>query len=164
MHNSVNPGKAPLTFRDSWKRQKFGHLRRNALERGSVRSARIARKLSFAAAVLGALGMFGLAGCELPLLGVAAIYSKAHGPDGLSNAFVSLRRDDCSSADSEFAAILAAEPNNPQANYGRADALVCLGKYNDAIAYYSRAIKLDPKWFQYLGRGLAYKAPSEATS
>jgi tetratricopeptide (TPR) repeat protein len=126
-----------------------------------VRSARIARKLSFTAVLLGALGMFGLAGCELLLAGGAAIYSKAHGPDRLSNAFVSLRRDDCSSSDSEFAAILAAEPNNPQANYGRADALVCLGKYNDAIGYYSLAIKLDPKWFQYLGRGLAYKAQGD---
>jgi Tfp pilus assembly protein PilF len=105
--------------------------------------------------------MLGLAGCELLLVGGGAIYSKVHGPDRLTNAYVSLRRDDCSSADSEFSAILAAEPNNPQATSGRADALVCLGKYNDAIAYYSRAIKLDPKWFQYLGRGLAYKAEGD---
>ncbi len=105
--------------------------------------------------------MFGLAGCELLMAGGGAIYSKVHGPDRLVNAYVSLRRDDCSSADSQFSAILAAEPNNPQAISGRADALVCLGKYNDAIAYYSHAIKLDPKWFDYLGRGLAYKAKGD---
>lgn len=105
--------------------------------------------------------MFGLVGCELLLAGGGAIYSKVHGPDPLLNAYESLRRDDCSSADSEFASILAAEPNNPQAISGRADALVCLGKYNDAIAYYSRAIELDPKWFQYLGRGLAYRAQGD---
>jgi tetratricopeptide (TPR) repeat protein len=74
---------------------------------------------------------------------------------------VSLRRNDCSSADSIFASILATEPNKPEAVSGRADALLCLGKYNDAIAYYSRAIKLDPRWFQYLGRGLAYKAQGD---
>ncbi len=40
---------------------------------------------------------------------------------------------------------------------------MCLQKYDDAIAEYSRAIQLDPKWFDYLGRGVAYKAKGDQT-
>ncbi|MDO8431418.1 MAG: hypothetical protein Q7S58_03310 [Candidatus Binatus sp.] len=46
---------------------------------------------------------------------------------------------------------------------GKADTMICLGKYDDAIAEYSHAIELDPKWFDYLARGVAYKAKGDLT-
>lgn len=107
----------------------------------------------------------GLGGCEALLIGGGAVYSKAHGVDPVSKAYVALRRSDCSSADSQFSSVLIAAPNDVQAVSGKADALVCLGKYDDATKQYTHAIELDPKWFDYLGRGIAYKAqgkPSQA--
>ncbi|MGB8412533.1 MAG: hypothetical protein WCE23_06880 [Candidatus Binatus sp.] len=118
------------------------------------------RRLSLIAAILGGVGAVGLAGCELIFVG-GAIYGAFHGPDPLSTAYVSLRRHDCSAANSEFSAVLATEPNDARAISGKADALVCLEKYDVAIADYSRAIELDPKWFDYLGRGVAYKAQGD---
>jgi len=119
------------------------------------------RRLSLIAAILGGVGAVGLAGCELIFLGGGAIYSKFKGPDPLAAAYVSLRRHDCSAADSEFSAVLASAPNDARAISGEADALVCLEKYDAAIADYSRAIELEPKWFDYLGRGVAYKAKGD---
>ena len=74
-----------------------------------------------------------------------------------------LRRHDCSAADTEFSEYLITTPNDAQAISGKAEALVCLQKYDDAIGEYSRAIQLDPKWFDYLGRGVAYKAKGDQT-
>ncbi len=106
------------------------------------------------------IGVIGLGSCEL-LIAPAAVYSAFHAPDPLSKAYVLLRRNDCSAADSEFTAFLAAQPNDPRAISGKADTMICLEKYDDAIAEYSHAIELDPKWFDYLGRGVAYKAKGD---
>jgi tetratricopeptide (TPR) repeat protein len=119
------------------------------------------RKRNIVCATLGAMGLLGLQGCELLLAGGGAVYSKYHKPDPVSKAYVALRLHDCSTADSEFSALLATEPNNVQAVSGEAEALLCLGKYDDAIAQYTRAIELDPKWFQFLGRGVANKAKGD---
>src|SRR5260370_35927265 len=107
--------------------------------------------------MLASIAVMNLAGCELLII-PGAIYSKVHGPEPLANAYVALRHHDCAVANSEFSEFLATQPNNAQAISRRADALACLEKYDDAIAEYSRAIALDPKWFDYLGRGIAYKA------
>jgi tetratricopeptide (TPR) repeat protein len=123
----------------------------------------VTRKLTLAAASILAFVAPGLGGCELPVAGGGAIYAAFHKPDPLTNAYVSLRRHDCSAANSEFSEFLATTPNDAQAISGRADARVCLGKYDDAIADYSRAIQLDPKWFDYLGRGVAWKAEGNQT-
>ena len=123
------------------------------------------RRLRLVVAILGGVGAVGLAGCELVVAGGGAIYSAFHGADPLTTAYAALRRHDCSAAESEFSAFLAKEPNDARAISGKADALVCLEKYDAAIVDYSRAIELDAKWFDYLGRGVAYKAqgnPSEA--
>ncbi len=108
------------------------------------------------------IGLIGLSSCEL-LIAPGAVYSAFHAPDPLSKAYVLLRRNDCSAADSEFTAFLATQPNELRAISGKADAMICLGKYDDAIAEYSHAIELDPKWFDYLGRGVAYKAKGDLT-
>jgi tetratricopeptide (TPR) repeat protein len=121
----------------------------------------MSRRLSLIAAILGVVGAVGLGGCEVIVAGGGAIYSAFHSPDPLAPAYVSLRRHDCSAADSEFSAFLDKEPNDPRAISGRADAMVCLEKYDLAIASYSRAIELEPKWFDYLGRGVAYKAQGD---
>ena len=112
--------------------------------------------------MMGGIGLLGLGGCEL-LIAPAAVYSAVHAPDPLSKAYVLLRRNDCSAADAEFTAFLATQPNELRAISGKADAMICLGRYDDAIAAYSHAIELDPKWFDYLGRGVAYKAKGDLT-
>ena len=119
-----------------------------------MRAMLMTATLTLAAAV-------GLGGCELFLIGGGAVYSKVHGPEPLADAYVALRHHDCSTADSEFSKFLAVKPDDAEAISGRADALVCLQKYDDAITDYSRAIQLDPKWFDYLGRGIAYKAKGD---
>ena len=113
--------------------------------------------------MLGAVGVLALGGCELPVAGGGAIYSAFHKPDPLTREYALLRRHDCSAAEAEFSDFLLTNPNDAQALAGKADALVCLDKYDDAIANYSRAIELDPKWFDYLGRGIAYKAKGDQT-
>jgi tetratricopeptide (TPR) repeat protein len=123
----------------------------------------LTRKLTLAAVSILAFVAAGLGGCELPVAGGGAIYAAFHKPDPLTSAYVSLRRHDCSAANSEFSDFLEATPNDARAISGRADARVCLGKYDDAIADYSRAIQLDPKWFDYLGRGVAWKAKGNQT-
>ena len=111
--------------------------------------------------MLAVVAAAGLGGCELPVAGGGAVYAAFHKPDPLTHAYASLRHHDCATANSEFSESLAATPNNAQALSGRADALVCLEQYDDAIADYSRAIQLEPKWFDYLGRGLAWKAKGD---
>jgi tetratricopeptide (TPR) repeat protein len=125
--------------------------------------AGITRKRNVAIAILGAMGLLGLQGCELLLAGGGAVYSKFHEPDPVSKAYVALRLHDCSTADSEFSAVLATKPNNVQAVSGKAESLLCLGKYDDAIAQYTHAIELDPRWFEYFGRGVANKAKGDQT-
>jgi len=119
------------------------------------------RKRNIVFAILGAMGLLGLQGCELLMAGGGAVYSKLHESDPVSKAYVALRLHDCSTADSEFSAVLATEPNDVQAVSGKAESLLCLGKYDDAIAQYTRAIELDPRWFDYLGRGVANKAKGD---
>jgi len=111
--------------------------------------------------MLAGVAALGLGGCELPVAAGGAIYATVHKPDPLTHAYVSLRHHDCATANSEFSEFLAANSNDARAISGRADALVCLEKYDDAIADYSRAIQLDPKWFDYLGRGVAWKAKGD---
>jgi tetratricopeptide (TPR) repeat protein len=113
--------------------------------------------------MLGVVGVLALEGCELPVAGGGAIYSAFHKPDPLTREYALLRRHDCSAANSEFSNFLSANPNDARALAGKADALVCLEKYDDAIANYSRAIDLDSKWFDYFGRGIAYKAKGDQT-
>jgi Tfp pilus assembly protein PilF len=91
------------------------------------------------------------------------VYSAFNSPDPLGKAYVLLRRNDCSAADSEFTAFLATQPNEPRATSGKASAMMCLEKYDGAITEYSHAIEVDPKWFDYLGRGVAYKAKGDLT-
>jgi tetratricopeptide (TPR) repeat protein len=112
--------------------------------------------------MLTGVALTSLGGCEL-LIVPGAIYGKVHGPEPLANAYAALRRHDCAVANSEFLEFLASHPDDAHAISGRADALVCLEKYDDAIADYSRAIQLDPKWFDYFGRGIAYKAKGDQT-
>jgi tetratricopeptide (TPR) repeat protein len=88
--------------------------------------------------------------------GGGAIYAPFHKPEALAKPYAMLRRHECSVADSEFSGFLVTTPNDARAISGKADALVCLDKYDDAIANYSRAIELDPKWFHYFGRGIAF--------
>jgi tetratricopeptide (TPR) repeat protein len=109
------------------------------------------------------MGLLALQGCELLMAGGGAVYSKFHQPDLTSKGYVALRLHDCSRADSEFSAVLAAEPDQVEAVSGKAEALLCLAKYDDAIAQYTRAIELDPKWFNYFGRGVANKAKGDRT-
>ena len=116
-----------------------------------------------ASAILAGVAAVGFGGCELSVAGAGAIYAPFHKPDPRSKAYVLLRRHDCLAADSEFSELLATDPNDAKAISGKAEALVCLQKYDDAISQYSRAIQLDPKWFDYLGRGVAYKAKGDQT-
>jgi tetratricopeptide (TPR) repeat protein len=116
-----------------------------------------------ASAVLAGIAAAAIGGCELSVAGPGAVYAAFHKPDPRSKAYVLLRRHDCLAANSEFSELLATEPNDAQAISGKAEALVCLQKYDDAISQYSRAIQLDPKWFDYLGRGVAYKAKGDQT-
>lgn len=122
---------------------------------------RIHRTLAALCAILANFAMLTLCGCELPVIAGGAVYATIHGPDPLTQAYASLRGHDCSAADSEFSSALETNPNDARAVSGKADALLCLGKYDDAIAEYTRAIELDPKWFDYLGRGVAYKATGD---
>jgi Tfp pilus assembly protein PilF len=110
--------------------------------------------------MVGGIGLIGLGGCELLFI-PAAGYSAFHSPDPLSKAYVLLRHNDCSAADAEFTEFLATKPDDPRAISGKADTMVCLGKYDDAIAGYSHAIELEPKWFDYLACGIAYKAKGD---
>jgi tetratricopeptide (TPR) repeat protein len=142
-------------------RRKGGEIEATKRARNLSAGELMTRRLSFIAAILGVVGAVGLAGCELFVAGGGAIYGAFHGADPLTTAYVSLRRHDCAAAESEFSAFLDKEPNDARAISGRADALVCLEKYDAAIADYSRAIELDPKWFDYLGRGVAYKAKGD---
>jgi len=113
--------------------------------------------------MLAVVGAVGLGGCfELVAVGGAA-YAPFHKPEALAKPYAMLRRHECSVADSEFSDFLVTTPNDARAISGKADALVCLEKYDDAIASYSHAIELDPKWFDYLGRGIAYRAKGDAT-
>jgi tetratricopeptide (TPR) repeat protein len=116
-----------------------------------------------ASAMLAGIASVAVGGCELSVAGPGAVYAAFHKPDPRSKAYVLLRRHDCLAANSEFSELLAATPNDAQAISGKAEALVCLQKYDDAISQYSRAIQLDPKWFDYLGRGVAYKAKGDQT-
>jgi tetratricopeptide (TPR) repeat protein len=116
-----------------------------------------------ASAVLAGIASVAIGGCELSVAAGGAIYAPFHKPDPRSKAYVLLRRHDCLAANSEFSELLATEPNDAKAISGKAEALVCLQKYDDAIIEYSRAIQLDPKWFDYLGRGVAYKAKGDQT-
>jgi len=112
--------------------------------------------------MLAVVGAVGLGGCfELVAVGGAA-YAPFHKPEALAKPYAMLRRHECSLADSEFSEFLETTPNDARAISGKADALVCLEKYDDAIANYSRAIELDPKWFDYFGRGIAYRAKGDA--
>ena len=113
--------------------------------------------------MLAAVAAVAMSGCELSVAAPGAVYAAFHKPDPRSRAYVLLRRHDCSAANSEFSELLATEPNDAKAISGKAEALVCLQKYDDAISQYSRAIQLDPKWFDYLGRGVAYKAKGDQT-
>jgi tetratricopeptide (TPR) repeat protein len=112
-------------------------------------------------ALLATVAVAGLGGCvELVSVGGAA-YAPFHKPDPRAKAYLLLRQHNCAAANSEFSELLATSPNDAEAISGRADALVCLEKYDDAIADYTRAIQLDPKWFDYFGRGIAYKAKGD---
>jgi tetratricopeptide (TPR) repeat protein len=114
-----------------------------------------------AVAMLAVFAAVGLGSCfELVALGGAA-YAPFHKPEPLAKPYAMLRRHECSVADSEFSDFLVTTPNDARAISGKADALVCLEKYDDAIANYSRAIELDPKWFDYFGRGVAYRAKGD---
>jgi len=114
-----------------------------------------------ALAMLVIFGAVGLGSCvELVAVGGAA-YAPFHKPEALAKPYAMLRRHECSVADSEFSYFLITTPNDAQAISGKADALVCLEKYDNAIANYSRAIELDPKWFDYFGRGIAYRAKDD---
>src|SRR5271156_7019821 len=115
-----------------------------------------------AVAMLAVVVAIGLDGCELVAVG-GAVYAPFHKPEALAKPYAMLRRHECSVADSEFSDFLETTPNDARAISGKADALVCLEKYDDAIANYSRAIELDPKWFDYFGRGIAYRAKSDET-
>lgn len=109
------------------------------------------RKMTaLAALIIAVVAASGLGGCA-PLIK----------PAPLANAYVALRHHDCATANSEFSEFLSDNPNDARAISGRADSLVCLAKYDDAIADYSRAIQLDPKWFDYLGRGVAWRAKGD---
>lgn len=114
-----------------------------------------------AVAMLAVVVAIGLSSCvELVAVGGAA-YAPFHKPEALAKPYAMLRRHECSVADSEFSDFLETTPNDARAISGKADALVCLEKYDDAIANYSRAIELDPKWFDYFGRGIAYRAKGD---
>jgi Tfp pilus assembly protein PilF len=114
-----------------------------------------------AVAMLAVAVAIGLSSCvELVAVGGAA-YAPFHKPEALAKPYAMLRRHECSVADSEFSDFLETTPNDARAISGKADALVCLEKYDDAIANYSRAIELDPKWFDYFGRGIAYRAKGD---
>lgn len=105
------------------------------------------------------------AGCEVvaPVGAVRAAYETANGKDDKAvKPFTALGHRDCAKAESEFTEQIARDPDDQRLYPGRARALLCLGKYDDAIADYTRAISLDPKWFDYFGRGLAYKAKGDS--
>jgi tetratricopeptide (TPR) repeat protein len=116
-----------------------------------------------ASTILAGIASVAISGCELSVAGPGAVYAAFHKPDPRSKAYVLLRRHDCLAANSEFSELIGTEPNDAKAISGKAEALVCLQKYDDAISLYSRAIQLDPKWFDYLGRGIAYKAKGDQT-
>jgi tetratricopeptide (TPR) repeat protein len=122
------------------------------------------RRAAIAGIILIAAGaVLGLPGCDGFLLPVAPIVAKLHKPDPLTTAYRSLRQHDCTVAYQEFSNFLAVKPDDAPALAGKGDALVCLDKYDDAIVSYSHAIEVDPKWFDYLGRGLAYRAKGDST-
>lgn len=125
-----------------------------------LRSRRVA---VFAIAVLAAVAALSLPGCDEFLLPVAPVVAKLHKPDPLTTAYRSLRQHDCGAAYQEFSNSLAAKPDDARALAGKGDALICLDKYDDAIASYAQAIEIDPKWFDYLGRGLAFRAKGDST-
>ena len=119
---------------------------------------------TIATAMLAVVVVMNLCGCvELPVAGGGMVYAAFNKPDPLSKGYVALRRHDCAMAYVEFAKFLATNPNDAHALSGQGDAFVCLDKYDDAIAAYSSAIDADPKWFDYLGRGIAYKAKGDQT-
>jgi tetratricopeptide (TPR) repeat protein len=132
---------------------------------GGERSTRHRRQKAAAIAItlILAVAALGLSGCDEFLLPVAPIVGKLHKPDPLTIAYLSLRQHDCSVADREFSNFLAVTPDDARALAGKGDALICLDKYDDAIASYSNAVELDPKWFDYLGRGLSYRAKGDLT-
>jgi tetratricopeptide (TPR) repeat protein len=116
-----------------------------------------------ALATLAVVGAVGLCSCFEIVAAGGVAYAPFHKPEALAKPYAMLRRHQCSVADSEFSDFLATTPNDARAISGKADALVCLEKYDDAIANYSRAIEIDPKWFDYFGRGIAYRAKGDLT-
>jgi tetratricopeptide (TPR) repeat protein len=77
--------------------------------------------------------------------------------------FVLSHRGNCNEAVAAFDQALKSDPNNAAAYYGRGVANECLGHYDDAIADYSSAIRLDPRWFNYTHRAQAYEQTGDYT-
>lgn len=118
-------------------------------------------------ATLAILSAVYLPGCvALIVFGAGAsdvVYENATGKtDKTIRPYLALHHNDCAAAHAGFTNAIAHDAKDPRAYAGRGDARLCLEQYDDAIADYTLAIKLDPKWFDYFGRGLAYKAKGQA--
>ena len=114
-----------------------------------------------AVALLAALAWMGAGGCDVvSIFGASeATYEVATGrTDQAVKPFTELRHNDCADADKGFTDVIVGDPKDPRAYVGRAEARLCLGKYDEAIADYTTAIQMDPKWFDYFGRAMAYRA------
>lgn len=119
------------------------------------------RPVRFLITTIAVLACVGAAGCDVvSIFGASeATYEVASGKtDHAVRPFTELRHNDCAAADKDFTDAIVGNPKDPRAYAGRAEARLCLGKYNDAIADYTTAIQMDPKWFDYFGRGMAYRA------
>jgi len=118
-----------------------------------------------AVALLAALAWMGAGGCDVvSIFGASeATYEVATGKtDQAVKPFTELRHNDCADADKGFTDVIVGDPKDPRAYVGRAEARLCLGKYDEAIADYTTAIQMDPKWFDYFGRAMAYRADRAA--
>ena len=121
----------------------------------------VSRSTRLLIAVLAILAGLGASGCDvISIFGASeATYEVATGKtDKAVKPFTELRQNNCSEAEKDFTDVIVGDPKDPRAYAGRAEARLCLGKYNDAIADFTTAIQMDPKWFDYFGRALSYRA------
>jgi tetratricopeptide (TPR) repeat protein len=71
--------------------------------------------------------------------------------------FVLFYRGECKQAATSFENALKSDPDSAEAYYGQGLANACTGQYDAAIADYSSAIRLDPRWRAYRNRAKAYE-------
>jgi tetratricopeptide (TPR) repeat protein len=74
-----------------------------------------------------------------------------------SEGYVLSHRSEYGAAAKAFDEALKANPDDAEAYYGRGVAHMCTGQYAAAIADYSSAIRLDPRWFDYKNRAGSYE-------